>query len=459
MPQQPSNNSRTLREQLYVAKNRIQAAKRVYLKLQAGFSFNRGGVKNFDPVLTFFDWTLKDVPVEIDFTGCSSANYQALALLIPYCWYLKQNNCAISFKFDKKSEQSASHMWAMMGGYGLFAVATDAATNFKSAEVKPLIAIRNANDLKSALERASSFAEKFGIEYQKTLRYVLAELLYNATEHGRTEFKWRGKTLNTPAIIQYSWYEQANEIGILIADIGIGVHSHLSQAYPALASDEEALRMAIQPEVSGTFGKLDPYTNRNNAGMGLYLSSSIVRRLRADMHIVSGNSVLHVSPNDLTSRALENPWKGTFVLVTMKLDQSNMFALDQMMQELRESARAEVAARTSASKEQRHYLHIYNYFGKNADDKEAAISYRNRHLIPAIDSGMVVIVDFEGVQTSTHSFLNALLASPIRRLGMAAFKRIKITRATTEIRETIDYVFDDNTSPQGVDESKYGDLE
>ena len=363
--------------------------------------------------------------------------------------------CTISFKFDREAEQSASRMWRMMGGHGLFAVTTDPTVNFKSTDVKPLIAIRNAADLKSALDRAEAFVSKFGIEYQKTLRYVLAELLYNASEHGRREFTWRNQRLNTPAIIQFSWYEQANEIGILVADVGVGVHNHLAQAYPAIASDEEALRLAIQPEVSGTFGKQDPYSNRNNAGMGLFLSSSIVRRLRAEMHLVSGNSVLHVSPSDLTSTNLRNTWNGTFVLVTMRLEQSLLFALDQMMQELREEARAEVNARTNDEREQKHYLHIYNFFGKNADDKQAAISYRNRHLLPAIDAGKLVVLDFDGVETSTHSFLNALLASPIRRMGMNAYKRIKVTRAKADIRETIDYVLDDNTSPEGANPSKY----
>ena len=447
--------SKSLQEQLYAAKRRLRSERRVTLKVPAGFSFNRSGVKSFGPVVDFFDWTLRDCPVEIDFTGCSSANYQSLALLIPYCWHLKQEGCSISFKFDKRAEQSASHMWSMMGGHGVFTVATDSSINFKSTDVKPLIAVRNPADLKGALDRAVAYVARFGVEYQRTLRYVLAELLYNAGEHGRREFRWRGHRLVTPAILQFSWYEQANEIGILVADVGMGVHAHLAQAYHSIGSGEEALRLAIRPEVSGTFGKQDPYTNRNNAGMGLFLSSSIIRRLRADMHIVSGDAVLHVSPNDLTSTTLKNRWNGTFVLITMRLDQSHQFAYDQMMQEFREQARSEVTARQSEEVEKRHYLHVYNFFGKHADDKAAAISYRNRHLLAAVDAGQVVVLDFEGVETSTHSFLNALLASPIRRMGLQAYKRIKVTRAQPDIRETIDYVLDDNTSPEGPNQAKY----
>lgn len=441
------------------AKRRIRASRKVSLRVPASFSFKRAGTKNFGPVLDFFNWSLKEQPVEIDFTGCSSANYQSLALLAPYCWHLKQQDCTVSFKFDTAAEQSSSRMWTMMGGHGLFAVATDHTTNFKCLDVKPLIAVRNPTDLKLALERSESFVSQFGVEYQKTIRYLLAELLYNATEHGRRDFRWRGKRLQTPSILQMSWYERENEIDFLVADIGMGVHAHLARAYPAIASDDEALRMAVQPEISGTFGRHDPYSDRNNAGMGLYLSSSIVRRLRADMYLVSGGSVLHVSPNDLTSHSVANPWPGTFVFITMRLDQTTQFVLDQMMQDARQQARIEVSARQSQDTESRHYLHIFNFFGKNADDKDAAIGYRKKHLLKAVDEGKVLVLDFDGVASSTHSFLNALLASPVRRMGMSAYKRIKITRALPEIRETIDYVLDDNTSPDGVDGAKYVDDE
>jgi hypothetical protein len=115
-----------------------------------------------------------------------------------------------------------------------------------------------------------------------------------------------------------------------------------------------------------------------------------------------------------------------------------------------------VKARTSANEENRHYLSVYNYFGRNADDKQAAIAYRDRHLLPAVADGKSIVIDFNEVITSTHSFLNALLASPIRRMGLHAFKKIRIVNATGEIRETIDYVLDDNTG-DGAEDSKYED--
>ena len=44
-----------------------------------------------------------------------------------------------------------------------------------------------------------------------------------------------------------------------------------------------------------------------------------------------------------------------------------------------------------------------------------------------------------------HSFLSGLFASPIKSLGISAYKRLKFINTKPEIRETIDFIFDDNT--------------
>lgn len=446
----------SLKTQLYGIKRKIRQASKVSLKVPVEFTFNRGGTKYFDTVISFFKWDLHNVPVEIDFTECKSANYQAVSLLIPYCWKLKQQGCTVSFLLQDDGEHNGSRVWKLMGAQGLFAVSTDPKVNFIGNEHKPLFAIRNSDDFRESLVATDAFTSTYGIEYQKTLRYVLSELLYNTIEHGKSDFFWKGHRYPTPSILQFTWYEKVNELHFIVADTGVGIKKHLSQAFPGIATDEEAIRMAIQPEISGTFGMQDPYSNRNNAGMGLFLSSNIVRRLRADMHIVSGNGVVHISPVDITSKQLDCAWPGTFVLVTVRLDRGTEIALDSLMNEFRAQARKEVDARNSVSQQERFYLNISNYFGKFADEKEAAIRYRDRHLLPAVDEGNSFVIDFDGVESSTHSFINALLASPIKRMGLRAYKRIRVVNATKDIRETIDYVLDDNTSEGAID-SKYDD--
>ena len=70
---------------------------------------------------------------------------------------------------------------------------------------------------------------------------------------------------------------------------------------------------------------------------------------------------------------------------------------------------------------------------------------RDTKIIPALEAGKFVLLDFADVISAPHGFLNALLAAPIRALGMNAYKRIRITNAAPEIRETIDFIFDQNT--------------
>ena len=106
---------KSLQEQLYPVKRKMRQAKKVSLVVPAEFTFNRGGVKHFDPVLSWMQWDLQDVPVEIDFTLCDSANFQAMSLLILYCWKLKQQHCTVSFKYADDGDLNGTRVWRMLG--------------------------------------------------------------------------------------------------------------------------------------------------------------------------------------------------------------------------------------------------------------------------------------------------------------------------------------------------------
>lgn len=431
----------------------MRPSNRIELTLPSYFNFKDHDAFDFDKALSFFDWEIKDRPVLIDLSKCRSANYQTMTLLVLYAWKLKSNGCRVDFLLDEEFDNTgASVVWRMMGAPGLFSVGFNENQNFRSNGFKPLIAIRNHQDFKVAMEQSSEFSKEFNIEYINTLRYVLSELLYNTLEHGVAFFEdnnsWNKRL---PSLIQYTWYAKRDEIQFIIADIGVGVRKHLSQTYPGIEDDESALMKAIQPQVSGTFGASDPYTNKNNAGMGLFLSTNIVRRLHADMHVVSGDAVLHVSPADVTTRRLSSRWPGTFALVSIGLQKQAAWELQSWMTELRQAATREQETKNKAENEGTFYLSITNYFGPYPEDKSAAIKYRDNSLIKALDEGKKVLLDFEGVVSSPHSFLNALLATPIKRLGMHSYRRIKVINAKPDIRETIDFIFEDNTSDGGLD--------
>lgn len=410
------------------------------LSLPPVFSFYENGYCDFNKVLSFFDWDIKG-DVEIDLTTCKRANYQALSLVILYCFYLSARGSHVEITLEKRQEGSPSTMWRKMGAHQWCNVLTQGG-NFNSDRYKPLFALRNTS-FKDAISNVEMYTKSLGIEYEKTLRYVMAELFYNAIEHGTSILRKDNCLL--PPIVQYVWYQKRNEIQFIIADLGVGIKKHLEQSCPAFGSHCEAILHSIRPGVSGTFGKNDPYISKDNAGMGLYISNNIVRRLHSEMYIVSNNGAVHISPADITHKTLDSTWPGTFALVSVKLQRNPSFVYESTLSELRTAAEHEVLQKDSENADGLFYVNIYNYFGRNAEEKSEAIRFRDKYIVPAIDEGKQIKLDFSEVVSSPHSFLNALLATPATRLGIKVYKMIKIVNADTEIRETIDYIFDENT--------------
>jgi hypothetical protein len=423
----------------------IKKMNAVTITLPNSFGFKEHRIYDFDNFINFFDWTLFDVQVKIDLRECNHANYQAFSLLVLYAWKLKSQRCRVSF-IESDSSTGASEMYRLLGARGTFPVLMNDSQNFLGNQYKPLFAVRTKIDFTNVIAAAESYTGEFNVEFTKTLRYVLSELLYNTLEHGQSHYDFGHQTCRIPSLCQFSWYQNKNEVSFIIADSGVGIKKHLEQAYPGQESDAQAILKAMKPQVSGTFGKNDPYKKKDNAGMGIFLSTNIIRKLNAEMHIVSGNGLVHVSPRDVTNKTLKNSWPGTFVLVTIKLDNGpKQQTLLQMMQEFREAALIEQRKASSQEEQAETYYSIFNYFGSYAEDKEAAINFRDSRIFDAMTKSNKIILDFDNVVSIPHSFLSALLASPVKTLGIKAYKVFKIVNATPDIRETIDFIMEENT--------------
>ncbi len=411
------------------------------LKLPERFTFVAEDYVNFEPVLRWFDWSIRNEEVSIDFRDCKWSNYQSLALLLEYVWRLRAQGCKLDFW---EGDGSAWEMWTAMGAKGWSQVLYSGDANFVGSDRKPLIAVRGTEDRQFALKAVEEYTSEFPIGFRDYLADVVNEILYNTLEHGHATIE----SVRIPSIIQFSWYAQRNELSVLIADTGAGVKKHLEQHYPAFEYDTDALLHAIQPETSGTFGRQSEYSSRNNAGMGLYVSSRLMMELKADMWIVSGNGQLHISPRERTTKELSAAWPGTFVLLTLRLKQhppeiKHGDARNALLQEARERR-----AKESNGGSDQYVVSIFNYFGKWPEDKEAATKFRDRHLLPAVQDGKRILLDFRDVETPTHSFLNALLAGPVRAIadrGQNPFKFLRTTNDNDQIRETVLFILDTNT--------------
>lgn len=378
----------------------------------------------------------------IDLSSSLDLNYQAFSLLVYYAIGLQANNCEVRIIHSQNSEQ----MWRKLGARDFKKVLYDTTANFRSWNDKPLFALRNSYDLQRALVTARSYSSNFDIEYENTLGHILSEIMRNTLEHGRSNrYNRQNEPILIPSIAQFNWYRRKDQLSFIVIDLGVGIKRQLERAYPGFESHSEAIRKSIEPSVSGTFNQPSAYGGKDNAGMGLYISSEIIRRLQANFYIISGSGLLHVSPLDITARELSSSWPGTIVFGEVQLSKAKPFELQQLMQELYNKAREEIERRSNLEADKSLYVHVRNHFGPYAEDKESAIRYRNGKILPAIDSGANLKIDFSDVRHAPHSFLSALLATPIQRYGISAYKRIRIINASPEIREILDYILDENT--------------
>lgn len=401
-------------------------------------NFHKNNILNFDTFLSHFNWKIQNSIIDFDFSKATENSHQGITLYILYMMYLEKNGNHIKIQFPEKKETSKfsiTKIWKEIGGDRWRDVLTDPKGNFRFQKTKPLITIRNYDDVHKARVRVDDVMQDINIEYEKSLKYILAELLYNTVEHSFSEY-------NIPSLLQFNLSSNKRELSFIIADTGIGIKKHLSKVH-SFADDVEAIQKAIKPKVSGTFYDSNPYKAKNNAGVGLFISSNIARRLYANMYIVSGNGLVHISPTDITQKRLENAWKGTFIYLTVNLGKGTILDLDQVMSELRIEANKEYESTQEKANE--HYLLLTNFFGKMCEDKGAAISYRDNHLVPACKENKDIILDFDGVIQAPHSFLNGLLSSVIDEYGLKSYKKIKIRNASTNIREALDFILDDHT--------------
>ena len=412
------------------------------IPLPKAFSFIQNGITEFDSILSLFKWNYSNTKIIIDGTQCKHASYQTLTLLILYLWKLKQQKTFISIQFPKHS--TLDIMWNRLDGPNYLSILNNSKNNFHYVYNKPLFAIKyKDHNITQMLNTIRDYAMDLPTDlirgYEDAVRYIISELTYNALEHGFNP--------QIPSLLQFNWYRDKNQLSFILADLGVGIKTHLEQTYAPFTSNTDAIAMALEPEISGTFGvNVGPYKQQNNAGMGLYLSSNLGKTLEADMYIVSGDGVAHISPLDVTYTTLNNAWPGTFIYMTIGFDRLKTYDLHKHLEEFRKHATETVAKRNNIVRAPELYIDMYNYCGERCEVKLEAINLRERKIIPAIKKGETVILDFSHAITATHSFLTALLADPIKILGLKSYKQIKIIGANETIRTVIDFVFDTYTN-------------
>lgn len=77
-----------------------------------------------------------------------------------------------------------------------------------------------------------------------------------------------------------------------------------------------------------------------------------------------------------------------------------------------------------------------------AEDKDEAKAIRVAHILPALEQGEPVVLDFGAVKYATQSYVHALIGQPLKQYGEPVLDQIEFKNCTPQLRSIIDLVVD-----------------
>ena len=80
--------------------------------------------------------------------------------------------------------------------------------------------------------------------------------------------------------------------------------------------------------------------------------------------------------------------------------------------------------------------------GSFAENKDAARDIRRSKINPALKNNEEIVLDFEGVESATQSFIHALISEVIREYGVDVLDRITFKNCSETIQKIIAIVVD-----------------
>lgn len=96
---------------------------------------------------------------------------------------------------------------------------------------------------------------------------------------------------------------------------------------------------------------------------------------------------------------------------------------------------------------------ILNRAGAFAENKDVAKEIRSGELLPALEKNEEVILDFEGVDAATQSFIHALISESLRKYGSEVLDRITFKSCNETVKKIIKIVVDYMQEGMGIETS------
>lgn len=85
-------------------------------------------------------------------------------------------------------------------------------------------------------------------------------------------------------------------------------------------------------------------------------------------------------------------------------------------------------------------INLYPVVGDFAENKDVARDIRERDILPALEKGEEVTIDFAKVTGATQSFVHALISEAIRRYGSDALDQVLFKNCNDTVQKIITIV-------------------
>lgn len=273
-------------------------------------------------------------------------------------------------------------------------------------------------------------------EVSGAIKYSLIELLRNVVQHSNSK-------IGGVAMAQY--YPKNGLVNVSVADVGVGLRATLSEVYPEIDKDMKAVKFATQPHVSGTFGPSTYTAMKDNAGLGLFFIKQIASLSGGSFFLASGDAIVDIwgdasgIQKKIYKYAKNGGWPGTFAYLQLQVE--TIAAFEDVLHTCRSLA---AQARKYPKELALDFIDdIPNIEGLRVvnvadfeEDVEMASKIRDDNILPAINSGIMVVINFEKVNFATQSFVHALMYKVIRD-GQQIGATLSIANCSESTREAV----------------------
>lgn len=87
-------------------------------------------------------------------------------------------------------------------------------------------------------------------------------------------------------------------------------------------------------------------------------------------------------------------------------------------------------------------IRLSEHIGHFAENKDLAQELRKDRIVPALERNEDVVLDFEGIESATQSFIHALISDLIRHYGSEVLNKVLFKNCNNTVQKIIGIVVD-----------------